>query len=153
MKRKEFLFSVGKGIVFSCAGACALAACSSDSGSTDPGTNSGNNGGSANNKISIPVTDIPTIGDQKVKSGVLFIRLGEGSTGSDFLATEAMCPHQGGQLVYKENEDLIECQLHSAQYEIDGDTIRGPQNSSGSTRDLKIYALTVSDGMITATKA
>lgn len=153
MKRKDFIFSVGKGVVFTCSGACVLAACSSDSGGSDSGNNGGNGGGGGSNQVSISISDIPEIGDQKVQSGVLFIRIGEGSATSDFVATEAMCPHQGGQLVYKENEDIIECQLHFAQYEIDGDTVQGPQNTSGSTRDLKIYTTSISGGTLTATKS
>ncbi|MBT8296433.1 MAG: Rieske (2Fe-2S) protein, partial [Gramella sp.] len=76
---------------------------------------------------------------------------GEGNTSADFVATEAICPHQGGQLVWVEDEGYIECQLHFARYEDDGDVIRGPQGASGSTRDLKVYTTSISGGNITAT--
>lgn len=150
MKRIEFISSIGKGVILVCSGSCVLAGCSS--GGDDSDGNGGNNGGT-DNKVSVSLSSLSEIGDQTSKSGVLFFRIGPGNTTNDFVATEAICPHQGGQLVWIQDDMLIECQLHHSQYEADGDVIQGPQNASGSTRDLKIYSINISGGTLTATKS
>ncbi|MFV8226409.1 ubiquinol-cytochrome c reductase iron-sulfur subunit [Christiangramia aquimixticola] len=147
MKRGEFLV---KGILLACSGACVLSACSSgdDGGGT---TNPPGGGGGGGNTVSVSLTAIPNIGDQIIKDRVLFFRIGGGNTTADFVATEAVCPHQGGALAWKEDEGYIECSLHFARYEEDGDVIRGPQDASGTTRNLKVYATSINNGNITAT--
>ncbi len=125
-----------------------LSACSSsDDGGAAPNP-PGNGGGSSN--VSVSLSNLNNIGDQFTSSGVLFFRIGAGNSPSDFVATESVCPHQGGQLVWQENEGYIECQLHFARYEDDGDVIRGPQGASGSTRALRVYSTSISGGNITA---
>lgn len=156
MNRKDFIFSVGKGVLIACSGSCLLASCSgSDDGMEDMGGNngSGSNGGSSGSgtKVNLTIGDIPNVGDQKRVGSVLFIRTAAGNSADSFLATEAVCPHQGGQLIFKGAQNIIECQLHFATYELDGDTVQGPQNSAGSTRDLRIYATTLNDSTLTAT--
>lgn len=146
MKRGEFLV---KGVLLACSGACALSACSSsDDGGT---TNPPGNGGGGPTTVSVNLSSLANVGDQVTSSGVLFFRIGEGNTSADFVATEAVCPHQGGQLVWVEDEGYIECQLHFSRYEEDGDVIRGPQGESGTTRSLTVYATSISGGSITAT--
>ena len=149
MKRGDFLV---KGVLLACSGACVLSACSSgdDGGSTPAPPNTGGNSGST---VSVSLGNLSEVGDQITSNGVLFFRIGAGNSTSDFIATEALCPHQGGQLVWVEDGGYIECQLHFARYENDGDVIRGPQNSAGSTRDLEVYATTISGGNLTATKS
>ncbi|MBZ9731544.1 Rieske (2Fe-2S) protein [Salegentibacter sp. JZCK2] len=152
MKRVQFIKSVGKGVVFVCAGSCMMSACST---SDDEAPINGNNNPppTSGTRVSVNLSSIPNVGDQTTKSRILFIRVGAGNSSSDFIATEAICPHQGGNLAWINNEEIIECQLHFAQYEPDGDVIRGPQNSSGNTRDLQIYSTTIANGEITATVA
>ncbi|CAL65073.1 ubiquinol-cytochrome c reductase iron-sulfur subunit [Christiangramia forsetii] len=149
MKRGEFLV---KGVLLACSGACALTACSSgdDSGGTTTPP-PGNGGGNSAETVSVNLSNLTNVGDQITSNGVLFFRIGAGNTPSDFVATEALCPHQGGALVWVEDGGYIECQLHFSRYEEDGDTIRGPQNSAGGTRDLEVYATAISGGNITAT--
>lgn len=150
MKRGEFLISAGKGVILVCSGSCVLAGCSSgdDGGTTPP---PGNGGGNGTGTVSISLSSLPDVGDQTTKSGVLFFRIGAGDSASNFVATEAVCPHQGGQLVWEQDNGYIECQLHFSRYETDGDTIRGPQGEAGSTRDLEIYPISISNGNIIAT--
>ena len=148
MKRGEFLV---KGVLLACSGACALSACSSgDDGGT---TNPPGNGGGGSNTVTVSLSNLANVGDQVKSGGVLFFRIGEGNTSADFVATESVCPHQGGSLVWQENEGYIECQLHFSRYEEDGDVIQQPQGASGSTRALKVYSTTISGGNITATKS
>ncbi|EAQ51415.1 QcrA and Rieske domain-containing protein [Leeuwenhoekiella blandensis] len=156
MNRKEFIFSVGKGVLIACSGACMMSSCSSgdDAGMETMGgsqSGSGGNSGSSGTMVNLEISELPNVGDQKRVSNVLFIRIATGNDVSSFVATEAVCPHQGGQLVFQSEENVIECQLHFAQYEVDGDTVQGPQNSAGSTRDLRIYATSLDGNTLTAT--
>ncbi|MFD1094851.1 QcrA and Rieske domain-containing protein [Salegentibacter chungangensis] len=148
MKRKQFIKSVGQGVIIACAGGCLTQCSSGDDGGGGGGTN---NPPPSGTNVSVSLSSIPNVGDQTTKSGVLFIRITEGDSTSAFIATEALCPHQGGQLVWLEDDEIIECQLHFSQYEPDGDVIRGPQNAAGNTRELKVYSTSISSGNITAT--
>lgn len=150
MKRGEFISSVGKGVILVCSGSCMLAGCSSgDDGGGNP--DPPGNGGNGSTTVSVSLSSLSNVGDQTTRSGVLFFRISEGDTAASFVATEAICPHQGGDLVWVENEGYIECQLHFSRYEPDGDTIRGPQGEPGTTRDLEVYPLSISNGNLVAT--
>ncbi|APU68578.1 MAG: Rieske (2Fe-2S) protein [Bacteroidota bacterium] len=146
MKRGEFLV---KGVLLACSGACVFSACSTGDDGGDSPDPPGNSGPQT---VTVSLSNLANVGDQFTSNGILFFRIGAGNTSADFVATEAVCPHQGGQLVWLEDEGYIECQLHFARYEEDGDVIRGPQGESGSTRDLAIYSTSISNGNITATK-
>lgn len=150
MKRNDFLNTLSGGLILVCAGSC-MVSCSPSEDSADgtprpPVTNP-----SAGSKVSVALSRMPNIGDQVTSSGVLFFRIAAGDMANSFIATEASCPHQGGALVWRVNDDRIQCQLHSATYTTNGSVIQGPQNSSGSTRMLKIYSKTVENGNLIAT--
>lgn len=150
MKRGEFIISAGKGVLFVCAGSCMLAGCSSSDdggGSPEPP----GNGGNGSTTVSVSLSNLSNVGDQTTRSGVLFFRIAEGDTASSFVATESVCPHQGGELKWEQDNGYIECQLHFARYEDDGDVIRGPQGASGNTRDLEVYPVSISNGNLVAT--
>lgn len=146
MKRGEFLV---KGVLLACSGACALSACSSSDDGGGPNNPPGNGGGPTT--VSVSLSSLAEIGDQITRNNVLFFRIAAGDTPSSFVATESICPHQGGTLVWVEDEGYIECQLHFSRYEEDGDVIRGPQGETGTTRALNVYTTTISGGNITAT--
>jgi len=148
MRRGEFINSMGAGVLLVCSGSCMLAGCSS--GDESPTVNPPGNGGGPT-MVSIATSSIAAIGDQTKKSSILFFRIGSGNTPSDFVATEAVCPHQGGSLVWEQNNGIIECQLHFAQYTQNGAIVQGPQNTTGNTRELKVYPITISGDTLTAT--
>nr|MBC7613374.1 Rieske (2Fe-2S) protein [Pseudopedobacter sp.] len=151
MERQEFLKTLGISFAVACAGSC-LSACGSkgDTGKPNPTPTPG--GGGTGNTVSISISSkLANIGDQTTMNGVLFFRIATGNTSSSFVATEALCPHQGGNLVWLNNQTKIQCQLHQSEYTTSGAVTQGPQNSSGSTRPLKIYATTISGDTITAT--
>lgn len=154
MERQEFLKSLGISFAVVCAGAC-LSACggkgNTGTPSATPPTNPPGSGGTGNTvSINIP-SKLANIGDQTTMNGVLFFRIASGNTSSSFVATEALCPHQGGNLVWLNNQTKIQCQLHQSEYTTSGTVTQGPQGSSGNTRALKIYATTISGDTITAT--
>ncbi|MDA9555655.1 Rieske (2Fe-2S) protein [Pelobium sp.] len=152
MERQEFLKQLGISFAVVCAGSC-LSACG---GKGDTGTPSNSNQNppppGAGNTVSVDVsTKLVNVGDQTTMNGVLFIRTASGNSVSSFVATEAICPHQGGSLVWINNQNKIQCQLHQSEYSINGSVTQGPQNTTGSTRALKIYATTISGNILTAT--
>tara|TARA_R100000935_G_scaffold2632_4_gene7060 strand:+ start:7840 stop:8295 length:456 start_codon:yes stop_codon:yes gene_type:complete len=149
MKRDEFLSTVSRGLILVCAGSCVVACSSGDDGGgiappVTPPPSSGT-------KVSVALSRMPNIGDQVTSNGVLFFRIAAGDSASSFIATESVCPHQGGALVWKATDNNIQCQLHFAEYDKTGAVLQGPQNSSGSTRMLKIYAKVIDGGNIEAT--
>ncbi len=145
MKRDEFLNTISRGLILVCAGSC-VAACSSgdDSDTTLPPP-------SAGTKVSVALSRMPNVGDQVTSNRVLFFRIAAGVSASSFIATESVCPHQGGALVWKVSSDRIQCQLHFAEYDTSGAVLQGPQNSSGNTRILNIYAKTIEGENLVAT--
>lgn len=152
MERQEFLKSLGLGVALVCGGACLSACGGGDDTSTpnNPTPTPTPNPGTGNSvSIDIP-TKLANVGDQTAMNGVLFFRIATGNTSSSFVATEALCPHQSGQLLWLNNQSKIQCQLHQAEYTKSGTVTQGPQNSGGSTRTLKIYVTTISGNTLTA---
>ncbi len=148
MKREDFIKSLGLGVALVCTGAC-MNACGGKGETGTPSPNPSPN--PSNNKVSTDLSKIPNVGDQTTQSGVLFIRVDAGATAASFVATESICPHQGGTLVWKKDQNFIQCQLHFSEYNANGSVIQGPQNTSGSTRTLKIYATSIAGTTLTAT--
>ncbi|MBE7175384.1 MAG: Rieske (2Fe-2S) protein [Mucilaginibacter polytrichastri] len=148
MERNEFLKSLGVGMAWVCAGTCLQACGGSKSNNPTPDPDPVGGGGTS---VNVDLSNrLANVGDQFSSSGVLFIRTAEGNTAASFVATEAVCPHQGGDLLWLKSQNMIQCQLHFAEYKSDGTVIQGPQNTSGNTRKLKIYPVTVNGSTLTA---
>jgi hypothetical protein len=151
MERQEFLKSLGLGLFAVCAGTC-LSACGGSEEVGTPAPSPGNNPPiTIGNKVTVNMATMPNVGDSTKANGVLFFRMTTGTTAASFVATEAICPHQGGNLNWLQNQSLIQCDLHAAQFSSGGGNTRGP-NTGGSVRALKIYALVVENNTsLTAT--
>lgn len=149
MEREEFIKSFGFGLALLCTGSC-VSGCGGkdDTGTPDPGPKPGGGGNTATVDLA---TQLMAIGDQAVNNGVLFFRVAAGNNASSFVATESVCPHQGGNLVWKNADNKIQCQLHFSEYSTNGGILQGPQNSAGNTRTLKIYGTAISGTKLTAT--
>lgn len=142
MKRGEFLVSVGKGVILACSGACMLGSCSKGSSNALPTPSSGD--------VSVDISSLSQVGDQTTKNYVLFFRISPGNSADSFVATQALCPHQGGRLVWVEQDNLIECVLHFAEFKKDGSVVQGPQGSGGTVVPLEVYPLTLTGTTLTA---
>lgn len=155
MERDEFLKSLGLGLALVCTGSCMSGCGKGSDGPEKPPTNPppGGGGGGGGGAVVDLATTIKNIGDSTVVSGVLFYRIAAGDTPASFVATESVCPHQGGNLVWKQAANRVECQLHFSQYSTSGAVLQGPQGAAGSTRALKIYSTSVAAGKLTATVA
>ncbi len=146
MERDEFLKSLGLGMALVCTGAC-FAGCGSSGGDDETPVPTPPPGGSS---VDLN-TRLLAVGDQFKVGTVLFVRIAAGNAATSFFATEATCPHQGGALQWKTDRNIVQCQLHFAEYRQDGTVIQGPQNSSGATRTLKLFPVTVTGTTLTAT--
>lgn len=144
MERDEFLKSFGLGLALVCTGTC-FQACKK--GGNDPDDDDG--GGS--NSITADISSLTAVGNQTTVSGVLIFRVAEGSQNSSFVATEAICPHQGGTLSWLQTNNRIQCGLHQAQYSASGSVLSQPVGG-GSTRTLKIYTTSLSGSTLTINK-
>ncbi len=148
MERQEFLKSLGFGFATICAGSC-LASCGGGDDTSTP-NNQTPTTPTTGTTVSANLTSLSTVGSSTKVGTTLFIRIATGDTPSSFVATEAICPHQGGGLDWFQNQNLIICNLHSAQYQSNGSVVSQPVGG-GSTRTLKIYNTTVSATSVIAT--
>ena len=153
MERQEFLKSLGFGFATVCAGAC-LASCGGGDDTSTPGNTNPppttNPPPPVNNTVTANLSSLATVGSSIKVGAVLFFRIATGDTSSSFVATEAQCPHQGGNLNWIQNQDLIRCDIHSATFQKNGVTISQPIGG-GSARSLKIYSTTVNSTSVIAT--
>jgi cytochrome b6-f complex iron-sulfur subunit len=154
MEREEFIKSLGLGLALLCTGSCMSGCGKGGTGTPDPETKPPVGGGGNGSTASVNLaSQIMAIGDQVTVNGVLFFRVAAGNVPASFVATESVCPHQGGSLVWKQALSKIQCQLHFSEYGTSGAVLQGPQNSAGNTRTLKIYSTVVSGTTLTATIA
>lgn len=157
MEREEFIKSLGLGLALVCTGSC-FSGCGKSGGNgpedkPGPGPGGGGGGGGGSTATVDLATSLKAIGDQAKANNVLFFRIADGNATASFVATEAICPHQGGSLVWKQTDNKIQCQLHFSEYSTSGAILQGPQGSSGTTRTLKIYKTTIDGTKLTATIA
>lgn len=152
MERNEFIKSLGFGLALVCTGSC-LQSCGGkgSEGTPDPVPTPNPPGGSGNTASVNLSSQLLNVGDQATANGVLFFRVATGNVLSSFVATEAVCPHQQGSLVWKQALNRVQCQLHFSEYSSNGAVLQGPQNTTGSTRTLKIYGTTINNSTLTAT--
>lgn len=154
MEREEFIKSLGLGLALVCTGSCFSGCGKSGNDGPEDKPDPGPGGGGGNNTATVDLTtQLKAVGDQAKANGVLFFRVADGNAAAAFVATEAICPHQGGSLVWKQTDNKIQCQLHFSEYSTNGAVLQGPQGSSGNTRTLKIYSTAISGTKLTATIA
>ncbi|WP_449438332.1 QcrA and Rieske domain-containing protein [Pedobacter steynii] len=153
MERDEFIKSLGLGLALVCTGSCLSGCGKSGNDGPEDKPDPGPGGGNTNTATIDLSTDLKAIGDQAKANGVLFFRIAAGNTAASFVATESICPHQGGNLVWKQADNRIQCQLHFSEYATNGSVLQGPQGTTGNTRTLKIYSTSISGTKLTATIA
>ena len=124
MNRKEFIKTMGLGtgaVVFAtCLGAC--------SGSDDPAPNKP---GGDNVDFSFDVTTDTNLNNNgwTIKDGVIIAR-----SGSDYLAYQSTCTHEGNPLTYNASNNTFPCSLqtkeHGSIFDSNGNRIAGPAPSN-----------------------
>jgi len=148
MERKDFLSKMGIGIAAVCAG-CSLYSCGSDpKDEPTPGTGGGTVNPPPSNGTNIfnlnLDSDIKNIGDFKVASGVILVRLAAGATAFAFTAVQVACTHQGTSINYNAAQGKFICPNHGSQFSTDGAVLLGPAASA-----LKVYNVVVSGSTLT----
>jgi Rieske Fe-S protein len=151
MERDEFLKTLGISLAMVCAGTC-LQSCGKGDDDTGTPTPPGGGGGGGGNTASVDVSSMTTIGSQTRANGVLFIRTAATNVTASFIATEASCPHQGSELNWQQANNRIQCTNHFAVFNTSGTVISQPTNGD-TTRNLRIYPVTIVGTTITATKS
>lgn len=153
MERDEFLKSLGLGLAMVCTGACFQSCGKGGDEAPAPANNTGgNNTGGASGKATVDISSLANVGSQTISGGVLFIRVAAENTNASFLATEPLCPHQGGNLFWQQANNRLECDNHHARFASSGAVISGP-STGDSVRALKVYSTTLTGTTLTATKS
>lgn len=145
MKRTEFLSTLGIGLAAACTG--CLASCGKG-GEAQPG------GG----VIAPPVppsgvnfnldlnTDIKSVGESKINSGVIVVRIAAGSVPASFTAVQVACSHEGTSIGYNGTQGNFVCPNHGSVFNNSGVVTTGP-----ATINLKKYTIAITGTVLTVT--
>ena len=144
--------SVLRGVAVGGISLAALAACGSDSGSTDtaggggnepdntgssePDNGGGGNGGGAGGgEVLGPTSDVPVGGGTVYADQQVVVTQ---PTGGDFLGFTAICTH-AGCTVGDVSGGTINCPCHGSQYSIqDGSVVTGPAPAPLAPKDISV---------------
>lgn len=143
MKRDEFLTTFGIGLAAVCTG--CLGACSKDNNpepTTPPG---GTPPPAAGTTVNLS-TDLQNVGDSKVVSNILVVRLASGNVPDSFTAVQLACTHQGTAIAYNSTQGKFICPNHGSQFSTSGSVLMGP-----ATTALKKYTISISGTTLTIT--
>lgn len=147
MEREEFLSKLGIGLAAICAGGC-LAACSkSDTGS--PATNAPTPPTGVNFTIDLG-SEIKNIGESKISSGVIVVRLNTANTVDSFTAVQVACTHEGTAINYVANQTKFVCPNHGSAFSTTGAVLNGP-STGGTINSLKKFNIVISGNTLTVT--
>jgi cytochrome b6-f complex iron-sulfur subunit len=139
MERREFVNNLGMVLALACAG--GLAACSKNSADA-PGPGNGGGGFSANLG-----SELTNIGDYKIGSGIIVIRIASGNTPASFAALSSTCTHQGCTVArFNSSTNLIECNTpcgHGSRYTTSGAVDTGPATTALGRKTVSINGATL----------
>lgn len=144
MERKEFLNAIGISVAAVCTG--CLAACSKSNNSTGgtPAVGGGNNG-TVNFATNLG-SELLNVGDFKVNSGVILVRLAATNDVSSFTAVTTTCTHQGNTVGWNAGQKQFVCPAHGSTFNTDGGVVIGP-----ATQSLTKYKIAISGNTLTVT--
>ena len=127
MDRKKFIKTLGTGtgalVFLSCMGSCS-------SSSDDPTPNNPNNPGSKID-FTFDVTSDSNLTNSgwTIRNGVIIAK-----SGSNYLAFQADCTHQGSALTYNASSNTFPCSLqgpgHGSVFNANGERIAGPASGN-----------------------
>ena len=132
MERRKFISEVG----LSVAGICAvcLGACSK---SNAPG--SGGGPGPANVDFTVDLnSNLLTIGNSIVQSGVIVVRIAAGNTASSFTAVQVNCTHEGTAINYNTGQGIFICPNHGSRFSTNGTVLLGPATSNLNQYNISV---------------
>ena len=139
MERRDFVNNLGLVLALACAG--GLAACSKNSADA-PNPGGGGGGFSANLG-----SELTNIGDYKIGSGVIVIRVAAGNTPAAFAALSSTCTHEGCTVArFNSSTNLIECNApcgHGSRYTTSGSVNTGPATRALTQKTVAIDGSTL----------
>ncbi|HEY1023994.1 MAG TPA: Rieske 2Fe-2S domain-containing protein [Sphingobacteriaceae bacterium] len=144
MKRDEFLTTFGIGLAAVCTG--CLSACSKggDDGGPSPITPPPPPAGV---NITLDLNnDIKNVGDSKIVSGIIVVRLAAANAPASFTAVQVACTHEGTSIAYNANQGRFICPNHGSQFSTSGTVQMGP-----ATSNLKKYTIAINGTTLTIT--
>ncbi len=144
MQRQEFLSKLGIGLAAVCAG-CSLVSCGSsvdDAKPDDPKPEDGNPQLISANLDS----ELTSIGQFKVGSGIILVRLAANNVAESFTAVQVACTHQGTSINYNNSQGIFICPNHGSEFSTSGAVLQGP-----ATVPLKKYNIVITGSVLTVT--
>jgi cytochrome b6-f complex iron-sulfur subunit len=143
MERNEFLSKLGIGVAAVCVG-CAFASCSKSGDSTN--SSSAPAPGSGTVFTADLTTELTAIGQNKVASGVILVRIATGNVASSFTAVQIACTHQGNFINYNTAQGIFICPAHGSEFSSSGSVLLGP-----ATTALQKYTVSINGSLLTVT--
>lgn len=145
MKRDEFLTTLGIGLAAACTG--CLYGCSKSG--DDEGTPGTNPPPPPPTNVSLTIdlnNEIKNVGESKIASGIIVVRLAASNEPSSFTAVQSACTHEGFTIGFSPTQGRFVCPNHGSQFSTAGAVQTGP-----ATRPLKKYAIAISGSTLTVT--
>ena len=146
MERDEFLSKLGIGVLAACMG-CGLVSCSKGSDATPSDSNNNTNTPPAGTSFNVDLSNsLTNVGDSKISSGIILVRIAAGNAASSFTAVQVACTHEGTAINYNNSQGLFICPLHGSEFTKTGAVIQGPAAAA-----LKQYNVAVTGTTLTVT--
>ena len=142
MEREEFLSKFGLGIAAVCVGGCFAACGKSDSGTPTPTPTAPPLAGT---KFTANLsTEIMAIGESKVASGIILVRIAAGNEVASFTAVQRACTHQGTAIDYNAAKGVFVCPNHLSEFSTAGAVLKSP-----AITNLKKYTIEITGTTLT----
>jgi len=141
MEREEFLSKFGLGIAAVCVGGCFAACGKTDSGTPTPTPTPAPPAGikfTANLS-----TEIMAIGESKVASGIILVRLAAGNVVTSFTAVQQACTHQGTAIDYNAAKGVFVCPNHLSEFSTAGAVLKSPASTNLKKYTIEIVGTTL----------
>jgi cytochrome b6-f complex iron-sulfur subunit len=134
MKRKEFLYFLGKGGAVVCFGSC-LFGCSEDSGILEP---------PANVDFTIDLTDeanisLTNVGGSIYRNQVIIVHISQ----DNYSAFSQACTHEAFIIQYQHSNNRLHCPNHGSHFDLNGNVLNGP-----ASRNLKKYNVSLEENIL-----
>jgi len=142
MEREEFLSKFGLGIAAVCVGGCFAACGKSDSGTPTPTPTPAPPAGT---KFTANLsTEIMAIGESKVASGIILVRIAARNEVASFTAVQVACTHQGTAIDYNAAKGVFVCPNHLSEFSTAGAVLKSP-----AITNLKKYTIEITGTTLT----
>ena len=144
MKRDEFLSTLGIGLAAVCTG-CLYGCSKSGDDEGSPVTPPPPPPANVNVTLNLD-NEIKNVGEFKIQSGIIIVRLAASNVASSFTAVQSACTHEGFTIGFNANQGRFVCPNHGSQFSTSGAVQNGP-----ATTNLKKYNIAIQGSTLTVT--